>query len=157
MALEMKVFKEIAAYEPKPMFGLTWRQQGAILVMVVIGGGVFALVTLLMVKAGSTVQDATSVAMWVVWPVILPAAFWGWWRPKGLMPEKFLSFAVREFLMQKEVVYGTSADPSSDRSSDSSGSSGSPEQSVASRGNRAEAKARRQQVKALRKNLSEHG
>lgn len=148
MALEMKVFKEIAAYEPKPMFGMTWRQLAAMAVMVILGGGVFALVTFLMVTSGSDIQDGTSVAMWVVWPVILPAAFYGWWRPKGLMPEKFLSFAVREFLMQKEVVYGTPAD--SGRSADGG------EQSVAGRGSRAEAKARRQQVKALRKTLSEH-
>lgn len=156
MALEMKVFKEIAAYEPKPMFGMTWRQLAALAVMVILGGGVFALVTFLMVSGGSDVQDGTSVAMWVVWPVILPAAFYGWWRPKGLMPEKFLSFAVREFLMQKEVVYGTPADARTVRSSDSGRSAGGGEQSVAGRGSRAEAKARRQQVEALRKTLSEH-
>lgn len=155
MALEMKVFKEIAAYEPKPMFGLTWRQLAALSVMVIVGGGVFALVTFLMIRGGSDFEDATSLAMWVVWPVLLPAAFWGWWRPKGLMPEKFLSFAVRELLMQKEVVYGTSADARPDRSSGSSGYSGGREQSVASEGNRAEAKARRKQAKVLRKTLSE--
>ena len=97
------------------------------------------------------------VAMWVVWPVILPAAFWGWWRPKGLMPEKFLSFAVREFLIQKEVVYGTSAGTGTDRNSNAGKASGGREQSLAPRGSRAETKARRQQVKALRKYLSEHG
>ena len=155
MALEMKVFKEIAAYEPKPMFGLTWRQLAALSVMVIVGGGVFALVTFLMIRGGSDFEDATSVAMWVVWPVLLPAAFWGWWRPKGLMPEKFLSFAVREFLMQKEVVYGTSADARRDRNSGSTRSSGGREQSLARRGSGAAAKERRRQVKVLRKTLSE--
>ena len=42
MALEMKVYKEIAAYEPKPMFGRTWRQIAALAFMVGIGGGAFA-------------------------------------------------------------------------------------------------------------------
>lgn len=144
MALEMKVFKEIAEYEPKPMFGVTWRQLAALAVMVVIGGGVFSGVTFLLLSAGAAMEDATTTAMWVLWPVLLPAAFWGWWRPKGLKPEKFLSFATRELVMKKEVVYGTAV-----------GRNGS--QSLAGRGNRAEEKARSEQIKALRTSVSEHG
>jgi len=143
VALEMKVFKEIAAYEAKPMFGCTWRQLAALAVMVFIGGGVFALVTFLLLSAGADMEAATTAAMWVLWPVLLPAAFWGWWRPKGLKPEKFLSFATREVVMKKEVIYGTASE-------------GRGKQSVVGRGTRAEAKARGRQLKALRKAVSEH-
>lgn len=111
MALEMKVFKEIGSYEPKPMFGLTWRQLAAVTVMGTLGGGLFAAGTMWALAAGADTSTATSAAMWLIWPVLLPAAVWGWWRPQGLKPEKFLSFALREAVMVKEVVYGRAAEP----------------------------------------------
>ncbi len=146
MALEMKVFKESAAYQPKPMFGMTWRQLAALVVMVVIGGGVFALVTFLLMNSGAGMEAATTAAMWVLWPVLLPAAMWGWWRPKGLKPEEFLPFPARDILMKKEVTHGTAT-----------GSDGTGNEPLAGRGDRAEAKARARQVRALRRSVSERG
>lgn len=142
MALEMKVFKDIGAYEPRPMFGLTWRQIAAVAVMVIVGGGIFTLVTAVQMSHGSSMEAATNGAMWLIWPVLVPAAFWGWWRPKGLKPERYLPFAVRDLVTKREVVYGNAAD----------GSTGN---SAGPLGAEPEAAARQRQTRLLRKSVSE--
>lgn len=105
MALEMKVYKEIAAYEPKPMFGRTWRQIAALAFMTIVGGGLFAGLTFGLTSVGQTLEEATTVAMYAMFPVLIPAAAWGWWRPKGLMPEQFLGYFFRHNLMRKSIRY----------------------------------------------------
>ena len=39
MALEMRVYEELSDIDPKVIAGLTWRQLGAVGLMVVLGGG----------------------------------------------------------------------------------------------------------------------
>lgn len=105
MGLEMKVYKEISGYEAKAMFGFTWRQLGALVVMITLGGGIFAGVTFMLMGFGQTTQEATSVAMYCMFPILVPAAAWGWWRPKGLKPERFLGFFLRYQLMKRTIRY----------------------------------------------------
>lgn len=111
MALEMKVYKEIAAYEPKPMFGRTWRQIAALAFMVFIGGGAFAGVTVGLMGLGQTMEQATTVGMYVMFPLLIPAAVWGWWRPMGLKPEQYLGFFLRHHLMRKTISYADTFQP----------------------------------------------
>lgn len=111
MALEMKVYKEIAAYEPKPMFGRTWRQIAALAFMVGVGGGAFAGVTVGLMGIGQTMEQATSVGMYVMFPLLIPAAVWGWWRPMGLKPEQYLGFFLRHHLMRKTISYADTFQP----------------------------------------------
>lgn len=105
MALEMKIYKEIAGYEAKAMFGRSWRQLAALTIMAVGGGSVFALATLLLLSIGKTLDAATSIAMYLMFPILIPAAAWGWWRPKGLKPEQFLGFFLRHHLMKRHIHY----------------------------------------------------
>ncbi len=101
MALEMKVPKEITAYEAKPMFGMSWRRLGSLLFMAVGGGGTFAGIAFaIAAPQGGTKEaweQATNAAMFVI---DLPAAWWGWFRPMGLKPEihalYFLRFSFSE-------------------------------------------------------------
>lgn len=111
MALEMKVYKEIAAYEPKPMFGRSWRQIAALAFMVIIGGGLFAGLTFGLMGAGQTLEQATNYAMYAMFPVLVPAAAWGWWRPMGLKPEQYLGFFLRHHLMRKTIRYEDTFQP----------------------------------------------
>lgn len=124
MALEMKVHKDIAAYEAKPMFGLTWRRIGALAIMVFGGGGVFAVVTtaVLISNGGSwdqylaagalnnpdtqeSLNAATTVGMYAMFPFIVPVAFWAWWRPMGLQPEVYIQYFFRHALTTKVITY----------------------------------------------------
>lgn len=101
----MKVYKEIAGYEAKAMFGRTWRQLAALAFMVVVGGGLFAGITVALVGTGQSVEQATNIAMYAIFPALIPAAAWGWWRPKGLKPEQFLGFFLRYQLMKRHIRY----------------------------------------------------
>jgi hypothetical protein len=105
VALEMKVYKEIKAYEAKVMWGCSFRQLGALAIMIFPGGGIFAFVTLALLSAGLTREDATTFAMVCMFVVLIPAGFWGWARPKGLKPEKFLGYWLRHHLSRKVINY----------------------------------------------------
>jgi hypothetical protein len=43
-----------------------------------------------------------NLAMYLIFPPGLPIAVWGWVRPKGLMPEKYLKYILRHYT-QREV------------------------------------------------------
>lgn len=90
MALQMRVYKEIASVEAKVMWGLSWRQLAAATCMLVLGGGqVFVFCVLL---------KQTDIGSCLLFVVCLPFALWGWWRPKGLKPERYLGFMVRQLV-----------------------------------------------------------
>lgn len=105
MALEMKVYREVRAYEAHVMFGLSWRQLGALAVGIPLAGGVFAAIAYALHQGGATWEEATNVAMWVIFPILIPVAAWGWWRPKGLKPEKFFGYLIRHYLTGKVITY----------------------------------------------------
>ncbi|THG24544.1 PrgI family protein [Bifidobacterium pseudolongum] len=87
MALQMPVYLELTTIEPKVFFGLSWRKLAAVAAMVILGGGVFVALVF-------GAHWTTSLAMYAVAPVVLPFALFGFWRPKGLMPEKYLKYVV---------------------------------------------------------------
>lgn len=105
MAIEMKIYKEIRGYEAKAMFGFMWRQLAALAVMIFVGGAVFAGTTLVLLGAGQSLEQATNVAMYLLFPILIPAAAWGWWRPQGLKPEQYLGFFLRYHLMKRHIRY----------------------------------------------------
>jgi len=112
MALEMKVHKDIAAVEAKPMWGLTWRQLLALVVMTVGGGGVFVAVTLLVLTSSGhdwsdldALKPATTAGMYAMFPILIPAAAWAWWRPMGLKPEIYAQYMFRHQHMPKDLPY----------------------------------------------------
>lgn len=106
MALEMKVYREIHAYEAKVMFGLSWHQLAALAIGIPLAGGLFATIAYLLHMTGNTWKAATDAAMWAVFPVLIPVGLWGWWRPKGLKPERYSGYLVRYYLLRKVVTYG---------------------------------------------------
>ena len=105
MAIEMKIYKEIGGYEAKAMFGRTWRQLASLAVMIFVGGGLFAAITFGLLAVGQSLEQATNVAMYSTFPVLIPAAAWGWWRPQGLKPEQYLGFFLRFHLMKRQIRY----------------------------------------------------
>lgn len=125
--MEMRVYKDITAYEPKPMFGLTWRQLGAVAVGGPITLGVFAGTTYLYLAAHgwyftslrdllamsaddqSLVSTATNIALVPTFLAFIPFAIYGWLRPKGLKPERYIPYWFDYMKNPKELCYGSDA------------------------------------------------
>lgn len=125
MALEMKTHKDIAAFEAKPMFGVTWRGLAAIAIMLLGGGALFFGVASVVLATSGTSWEAavsaamkgaedpavqaltraTSTGMYVMFPVLVPVAFWAWWRPMGLKPEIYAQYLFRHQLTSKVTHY----------------------------------------------------
>lgn len=154
MALEMKVYKEIAGYEAKAMFGRTWRQLAALAFMLFVGGGLFAGITFVLLGVGQTLDQATNIAMYAIFPVLIPAAAWGWWRPKGLKPEQFLGFLLRYQLMKRHIRYEDTyrPEPDADARGESLPGGAARKPAERARDRRRAARAARQ----LRKAITEH-
>ena len=92
MALQMRVYAEIASVEAKVMWGMGWRQLAASALMLVLGGGEVAVFFLML--------DQPDLGSYLLFVVCLPPALWGWWRPKGLKPERYLGCMLRLFLVK---------------------------------------------------------
>lgn len=118
MPLEMKVYREVRAYEAHVMFGLSWRQLGALAAGFPLAGGVFAAIAYALHQGGATWEEATNVAMWVIFPILIPVAAWGWWRPKGLKPEKFFGYLIRHYLTGKVITYDDTYRPANTRTAE---------------------------------------
>lgn len=88
MALQMRVYAEIASVEAKVMWGMGWRQLAASALMLVLGGSEVAVFFLLL--------DQPDLGSYLLFVVCLPPALWGWWRPKGLKPERYLDYMLRQ-------------------------------------------------------------
>ncbi|PLS30109.1 PrgI family protein [Bifidobacterium margollesii] len=101
MALQMPVYREINLIEPKVMGGLTWRQWFAAAGMAALGGGSWAVLALWL--------HLDDVASLVVLAVCLPFAAFGWWRPSGLMPERWLPYAWAYWFGQRRFLYAGEA------------------------------------------------
>lgn len=123
--MEMRVYKDITAYQPKPFLKLTWRQLGAVGI-----GGPLALLTFAGITWGylsahgwqytglgellamtedesSLISTATTVALFPTFVVFLPFAVYGWIRPKGLKPEHYLPYWFDYMKNAKELCYGS--------------------------------------------------
>lgn len=44
--------------------------------------------------------DQPDLGSYLLFVVCLPPALWGWWRPKGLKPERYLGCMLRLFLVK---------------------------------------------------------
>ena len=109
--LQMPVYGEITRIEPKVLLGLSWRTLAACAVMGVVGGGVWLLLCggALGLPFGGRVS--TDLAMPVVSLVVAPAALWGWWRPKGLKPERYLVYVARHAMSPARLFMDGPARP----------------------------------------------
>lgn len=90
MALQMPVYREISTIESKVFLGMSWRQLGAAVLLAVVCGGGFAGLVL-------GLRMSTNAAMYLVFIPGLPIAAWGWVRPKGLKPERYLKYVWRHY------------------------------------------------------------
>ncbi|OZG59325.1 PrgI family protein [Bifidobacterium tissieri] len=90
MALQMPVYREISSIESKVFLGLSWRQLLAAVVLAVVCGGGYLL---LWIVAGLP----SDLCMYLVFPPGIPIAMWGWWRPRGLMPERYARYLWRHY------------------------------------------------------------
>ncbi|OZG60726.1 MULTISPECIES: PrgI family protein [Bifidobacterium] len=112
MALQMPVYREISAIESKVFMGHSWRQLCAIVLLTVVCGGLYFMLWVV-------VGLPDNLCMYIVFVPGVPIAAWGWWRPKGLLPEKYLGYVVRHYLGNNLYLLGgraqdyrTSARPS---------------------------------------------
>jgi hypothetical protein len=165
MALEMRVHRDPTNYDAKPMFGLTWRQIAALAIMVFGGGGLFLIVTVIGLHTqhaswgdSAALSKATTPAMYLMFPILVPAAMWGWIKPMGLKPEIYFQYFLRHQLTTKVVTYAdsyhhrTAAAAPGERTE----SVLEPEQPSEQHRHRVTDRERRKQEARLRKALSEH-
>ena len=95
MALQMPVYRELKTIESKVFMGMSWcKLAAAAALAVVCGGGYLGLWLVLKVDPNA--------AMYAIFVPGVPIAAWGWWRPKGLVPEKYLVYVLRH-CTQNEV------------------------------------------------------
>lgn len=96
MALEMRVYDELRAIDPKVMAGLTMRQLATVTVLVVVDAALIGWLWL----AGH--HDAIQ---WVAVVSAAPAAVIGWIKPLGLKPEVWLAHVWRWVSRPRRLVY----------------------------------------------------
>ncbi|MBT1160926.1 PrgI family protein [Bifidobacterium sp. SO1] len=92
MALQMRVYKEVSNVEAKVMLNLSWRQMLAAALMLAVGGGE-AFVFFWLLKQ-------PDLGTYLLFAVCVPFAAWGWWRPKGLKPERYAVYVLRHAMGQ---------------------------------------------------------
>ncbi|MDO4259160.1 MAG: PrgI family protein [Actinomycetaceae bacterium] len=96
MALEVKVYKEISAYDPKVMWGMSWRQIGCTAVMIPIAA---------MTYYGIWYLGFLELAQWATVFVVMPFVLVGWVRPKGLRFEKYAKYVISGYRRQQKLRY----------------------------------------------------
>lgn len=84
--LQMHVYRELNTLEPKVLWGLSWRQILASVLLAVFGGGTWAILYFL---------NLSDLGTYVAFAVCVPIAAFGWWRPQGLKPEKYFKYVFR--------------------------------------------------------------
>ncbi len=83
MALEVKVFREITAYQPKVLFGLTWRQAAIAPIALVVLVGVYMACYFL---------ELEDLGVALVTLLAIPAVCLGWMRPMGIAFEHYVGY-----------------------------------------------------------------
>lgn len=99
MAIEMRVYAEITDLDPKVMWGLTWRQMGAV--------GILAVATAAVGFVLFLVFGLESIRMlpFAIAPVAVPVGAWAWVRPMGIRTEKWAPHMLRTSLSPKRLLY----------------------------------------------------
>ena len=172
--MEMRVYEDFTSYQPKPMFGLTWRQLAAVALGGPIALAVFFGVTWIILLtngweyggAGDLIsmsnsdselmQRATTIALFPTFAIFIPFAIYGWLRPKGLKPERHLPYWYDYMRSPKELCYGTDAYDRGRRREPVRGRGGRPEPVAGRSGGRLSRAERRRERQARRYVPSEH-
>ena len=100
MALEMRVYEELTAVDPKIMAGLTLRQMAVATVWLIVGGGAVVAMWLL------GMRQAIS---WVMVLIAVPGALYGWVKPFGLRFEVYAKYVWAYRTRPRVRVYGNEA------------------------------------------------
>lgn len=96
MALEVKVYREVTKYQPKVIFGMSWRQLAAVAVALPFLIGTYALCYL----AGMDDLGVVLVSL-----LSVPAVCFGWVRPMGVPFEKYFGYMWRFHKARKQFIY----------------------------------------------------
>lgn len=96
MALEVRVYREVTAYQAKVVMGMSWRQLACAAVALVVLGPIYA--------AGLWMghEDA---ATWVIAVLAMPIGAVGWVRPKGLPFEKYAAYVWAHKMRPQRLEY----------------------------------------------------
>ncbi|PHP52460.1 VirB4-like conjugal transfer ATPase, CD1110 family [Actinomyces ruminis] len=86
MALEIKVYREITAYQSKVMLGMSWRQMACAALGLVLVGGTYGAC----IWAGQG-----DLGSWLAALLTMPFVAFGWIRPKGLPFERYAHYLWR--------------------------------------------------------------
>lgn len=97
MALEMRVYEELTAVDPKIMAGLTLRQMAVVGAWLILGGGAVVVMWL----AG--MRQSIS---WVMVALVIPGALYGWVKPFGLRFEVYVRHVWGWRTRPRLLVYG---------------------------------------------------
>ena len=100
MALEMRVYEELTAVDPKIMAGLTLRQMAVAAAWLIVGGGAVVAMWLL------GMRQAIS---WVMVLIAIPGALYGWVKPFGLHFETYAKHVWSYRRRPRLRVYGNDA------------------------------------------------
>ena len=100
MALEMRVYEELTAVDPKIMAGLTLRQMAVAAVWLIVGGG--AVVAMWLVGMRQAIS-------WVMVLIAIPGALYGWVKPFGLRFEVYATYVWAYRTRPRLRVYGNEA------------------------------------------------
>ena len=92
MVLQMPVYREITAIEPRVFLGLSWRQLACAVPLALENTGLASLFFYV-----NQDWNITTWQMALMFVVSLPLAALGWWRPQGLMPEKYFGYVWRHY------------------------------------------------------------
>ncbi|QJC22516.1 PrgI family protein [Arcanobacterium phocisimile] len=84
MALEVRVPREVTAYQPRVLFGMSWRQLGVAALAAPLIAGSFAVCYL---------AGYENLGVVIVTLLSVPAVALGWVRPMGVPFEKYFSYA----------------------------------------------------------------
>lgn len=96
MALEVRVFSEIRSFDPKVMWGMSWRQ----LALAGIGIPLCAVTYLSCWWFGF--ED---LGQWLVVLETIPLALFGWVHPKGLRFETWARYALASKTRDQKFIY----------------------------------------------------
>ncbi|MGJ9488048.1 PrgI family protein [Actinotignum sp. GS-2025b] len=96
MAFEVHIYREVTAYQPKVLFGFSWRQLGALSIALPVAG---------LAYWGCYRAGLDDLGILIVFAVMVPAAMFGWWRPMGIPAEKYIGYAWEYRFGRRRYLY----------------------------------------------------
>lgn len=96
MSLEVKVYKEISSYQPKVMWGMSWRQIATTAIAIPTLAGTYAT----FYWAGNP-----GLGEWAIVILTIPFALIGWVRPLGLPFEQWAKYVWAAYQTNQKLTY----------------------------------------------------